>query len=156
MRRDGSRLAPATLVTRGWRRERDSPGTLPGTAVFKTDSGNLIKAMENAHIDVAWLIGRTIDQHWRSFADEMYQEGFKDGRAAAEADAAQTARRVNSRAADNAVRCDALTRHPQSCRPTTLGSIAAWFHPRGSPDIHAPPRFQKHRRAALVGIARLQ
>src|SRR5687767_8337606 len=140
MRRDGSRLAPATLVTRGWRRERDSPGTLPGTAgfrteagnlskamesalidvawltgrkrdspgtlpgtaVFKTDSGNLIKAMENAHIDVAWLIGRTIDQHWRSFADEMYQEGFKDGRAAAEADAAQTARRVNSRAADNA------------------------------------------------------
>jgi hypothetical protein len=44
--------------------------------------------VENAHIDVAWLIAKTIDQHWRSIADAMYQEGFKDGqRARSEADA---------------------------------------------------------------------
>jgi hypothetical protein len=30
-----------------------------------------------------------IDQHWRWFGEAMYQEGFKGGRSAAEADAAR-------------------------------------------------------------------
>jgi hypothetical protein len=49
--------------------------------------------VENGHIDVAWQIANAIDQHWRSFAHAMYQEGLKDGRSAAEVDAARHRRR---------------------------------------------------------------